>query len=785
MIICGRDLSAELLHRLQQQAAGLSLRGLGRWLCDALGLVGPSGQPQVSVAVQMLRTLIQQGILSLIGRPAPSCSRTPGRALPEPETPSAARLAGSLEALGPIELIPVSSRWSRDYRLWRHLLQTHHYLGAGPLCGHQLRYLIKSAHGYIGAAALSAAARRVAGRDRWIGWGERARRENLHLIVNQSRLLILPSVQVPALASQVLKQLTARLANDWQARYGYRPVLLESFVALDRYAGTCYQAANWQAIGLTAGRGRQDTAHAATLPRKVVLVYPLQPDFREVLCREPERPRLAERPRPAPPAAPAPASWTEEEFGAVDLGDARLERRLQSIARDFFARPTMNIPQACGSRAKAKAVYRFLDHPQVHLERVLRGHYEATRRRVAAYPVVLAVQDTTELNYTAHGQCEMLGPIGDRHSSSVGLLVHDTMAYNLEGTPLGLLDVQCWARDPEDRGKSQRRYALPIEQKESAKWLVSYRAAARLQGECPGTVVVSVGDREADLYELFVEARAGEGRPHVLVRATRERKLAAPAEEEAEEEAEARRLWDYVRGLPVGGTVELKVPRRGACPGRTAVLEIRFGAVELQAPKRKPGLGSVRLWALAAEEVGAPEGVAPIQWYLLTTLPVENLEQAVEKLRWYALRFQIEVYHRTLKSGCRIEDRQLGHAERIEAGLGIDLVVAWRIAHLAKLGREVPEVPCTVYFEEAQWQALVVFVTQGPPPAQPPTLREAVRMVATRLGGFLGRKSDGEPGAQSLWRGLQRLDDITEMWCAVRGERWVRPTEAELGEDSS
>ena len=112
-------------------------------------------------------------------------------------------------------------------------------------------------------------------------------------------------------------------------------------------------------------------------------------------------------------------------------------------------------------------------------------------------------------------------------------------------------------------------------------------------------------------------------------------------------------------------------------------------------------------------------------------------------------------------------------------------MVAWRIAHLAKLGREVPEVSCTVYFEEAQWQALVVFVTQGPPPAQPPTLREAVRMVATRLGGFLGRKSDGEPGAQSLWRGLQRLDDITEMWCAVRGERWVRPTEAELGEDSS
>jgi hypothetical protein len=193
----------------------------------------------------------------------------------------------------------------------------------------------------------------------------------------------------------------------------------------------------------------------------------------------------------------------------------------------------------------------------------------------------------------------------------------------------------------------------------------------------------------------------------------------------------------------------------------------------------------VRLWAIAAEEVGAPTGVEPIRWYLLTTLPVESLEQAVEKLQWYALRFQIEVYHRTLKSGCKIEERQLGHAERIEACLAIDMVVAWRIAHLTKLGREVPEVPCTVYFEEAQWQALVVFVTERAPPRQVPSLREVVRMLAMRLGGFLGRKSDGEPGAETIWRGLQRLDDITQMWCAMRGVRWVNPTEAELGEDSS
>ena len=169
MIVCGRDLSAELLQRLRQQALGLSLRKLGRWLCEALGLVGPSGQPQLSVAVEVLRTLVKEGILDRVGGSPPSCARSSGLALPEAQIPHSARIACSLAELGPIQLIPVPSRWSRNYRVWRHLLQTHHYLGAGPLCGHQLRYLIKSAHGYLGAAAFSAAARRVAGRDRWIG----------------------------------------------------------------------------------------------------------------------------------------------------------------------------------------------------------------------------------------------------------------------------------------------------------------------------------------------------------------------------------------------------------------------------------------------------------------------------------------------------------------------------------------------------------------------------------------------------------------------------------------
>jgi hypothetical protein len=149
---------------------------------------------------------------------------------------------------------------------------------------------------------------------------------------------------------------------------------------------------------------------------------------------------------------------------------------------------------------------------------------------------------------------------------------------------------------------------------------------------------------------------------------------------------------------------------------------------------------------------------------LLTTCEVTSTAGAIEKINWYRLRWGIEVYHRTLKSGCKIEQRQLGTADRIETCLAIDLVVAWRIFHLAKLGREVPDVPCTVFFEEFEWKALHTHITKTPvPPTDPPSLRQALHMVA-RLGGFLGRRGDGEPGTTTLWRGLQHLDGIAAMW---------------------
>jgi len=656
-----------------------------------------------------------------------------------------------LKNLGTVELVRIQSSESKASRVWNELMARYHYLGAGPLCGAQIRYLIKSnRYGWLGGLAFSAAAWRLEARDRWIGWSEQARGENLGKVVCNSRFLILPQVKVPHLASHVLSLCAKALPQDWMERYAVEPMLLESFIERSRFRGTCYRAANWRHVGSTTGRGRQDRRREFSIPVKDIYVYPLSKNAREVLCCEQGRSGV----NSALKVRKEVADWAEEEFGDADLGDRRLTKRLVQIVRDFCARPQASIPQACQSRSKTKATYRFFDHPQISMDKILAPHYKSTLGRARQEEVVLAVQDTTTLNYTAHPATENLGPIGYRLDKGIGLILHDTMAFNREGTPLGLMDVQCWARNPEDFGKKKRRHQLAIEQKESHKWLVSFRKVAEAQKRCPATTFVSVGDREADLYELFDLALEDSAGPKFLVRAMQNRALA---------EGQSH-LWEEVQGQDVGAILEVHVPRRGSRASRVARLEVRFAAVTLKPPQAKKNLKQVRIWAVLAKEVESPDGVEPIEWMLLTTCEVGTADDAIEKVNWYKLRWGIEVYHRTLKSGCKIEERQLGQADRIEACLGVDMVVAWRVYHLTKLGRELPDVPCTVFFEEAEWKALSVYLSQNPvPPDHPPSLNEMTRMTAT-LGGFLGRKCDGQPGTESLWIGLQRLDDITSMW---------------------
>jgi len=681
----------------------------------------------------------------------PEPERVPGfeaGASEQKERPVVPEVRCSLSELGKVEVIPVSSRYSKASGIWNALMEGYHYLGRGPLCGAQIRYLVRSpVYGWLGGLSFSSATWLLKSRDQWIGWSEGARRANLERVVCNSRFLILPTVEVPNLASHVLSLNVSRLSEDWLERYGYEPVLCETFVDSQRYAGTCYRAANWVHVGQTAGLSDGFSNGKVSTGKKEIYMYPLRRDWKEIVCRETEQPITLRFP------IEEATDWAEEEFGSVEMYDERLSVRLCTLARDFFAQPGVLVPQACsGSEAKTKAAYRFFDNKRVDMKTLLKGHVEATARRVREHEVVLAVQDTTTLNYTAHPSTEGLGPINTKKDDGMGLILHDTMAFSEQGTPLGLLDVQCWARDEEDAGKSAKRYDLPIEEKESIKWLKSYRAVNEVQRLCPETMLVSVGDREADIHELFHEAEQTQSGPKLLIRAerSRKRKLESP---------EQSYLWEKMATEPVAGYSEVHIPRRGSRAARTARLEIRYAQVSLRPPKRTK-LPPVKMWAVHALEVDHdPLVKEPLEWMLLTTVGVSSFEQATERLRWYTLRWGIEVYHRTIKSGCRIKDRQLNNADRLESCLAIDLVVAWRIYCLAKQGRETPNIPCDLFLSESEWTVLCAVIRREEPPEKPPPLREAVRMVAS-LGGFLGRKGDGEPGTTTLWRGLQRLEGM-------------------------
>ncbi len=742
--IGGKKFSDEIIARITQLLAAdpaISRRRLSLQVCEWLDWRNRVGRLQEMSCRKALLELHRRGVIRL----PPLRKRYAFReAVRDAVPPPLANVECSLKELGELQIVRVTSNVLS--KLWRGMLDAHHYLKSGPLCGAQLRYLVRSEHvGWIGGLSYSACARRVECRDAWIGWVDRERARNHPLVVNNSRFLIPPTVRVKCLASRILARCQLRVAEDWEAVYGYRPVLLETYVERGRFAGTCYRAANWLHVGATAGRGR-DGGGASV---KDVYLMPLATDWQRILCRGDDG-QVHMR---AVAAAPTPKEWVEAELGGADLGDRRLTARLLQMAGMFYAKPTANVPQACGTMMAAKAAYRFLDNESVEWRSILRPHYEATEERLRGHRMAIVAQDTTTLNYSSHPHTEGLGQIGSASESVRGLMVHDTMAFTPRGTPLGLLDVQCWARG--DVGTRHDRHRKPIEQKESWKWIESYRAVSMVQRRCGRCTLVVVADREADIHEVFAEYATADRGAQLLIRAERSRNRKVI---DADDNCDY--LWTLLEAQSVIGTREILLPPSEKSAARQASLKVRTMPITLRAPRRKTSLPSVRVWAVLAQETDPPTGVEGLEWMLLTTVKVDDKEDAFERLQWYARRWGIEVYHRILKSGCRVETRQLENVHRLSNCLAIDMVVAWRIQYLTVMGEETPDVPCTVYFTDSEWKALTTFLDRTKtPPANPPSLNEAVRLLG-KLGGHMGRNGDGAPGSEVLWRGTARLSDI-------------------------
>jgi hypothetical protein len=445
------------------------------------------------------------------------------------------------------------------------------------------------------------------------------------------------------------------------------------------------------------------------------------------------------------------AAWAVTEVGAAALGDRRRTRRLTQLLSDLAARPASSLPAACASPAATKAAYRFFADGAIAPTAIQAAHVAATAQRLQGVPTILALQDTTALDFTHHPAVVGVGPLA--HPAHTGLWLHSVLAATPEGTPLGLLHQHHWARDPATVGKRHTRRQRPTAEKESQRWLDAQAATDAVLP--PATQVITVADREADIYDLFAWPRPTNH--ELLIRATHNRRVAA----------EARYLWEAVRAAPVGEVVPVAVGRRPDRAPREALLTLRWTPVTLLPPRNRPrreGLVPVPLVALLAEEPVPPPGERPICWLLLTTLPIPTGEAALACVRTYARRWLVERYHYVLKSGCKIEERQLRTADRLARAVAVYAIVAWRLLWLTYLARTDPDLPCTVALTTLEWPVLYAATQHAAPlPAHPPPLGQAVRWIA-QLGGFLGRRGDGDPGPTVLWRGLRRLEDMTIGW---------------------
>ena len=479
------------------------------------------------------------------------------------------------------------------------------------------------------------------------------------------------------------------------------------------------------------------------------------------------------------------SSWTEDELRTAHFHDQRLDRRFRLLVDRLSCTPALKFNAACRGRAEVKAAYRFVNNPAVSADGVLQPHRDATLGRIACQPVVILSEDTSEADLTKPNErLQGGGPLND--SDRIGLYFHNLLALTPQRLPLGTVHAHIWARDPEAfavpaADKAAQRKAKPIQEKESFRWLEGYRQACAVATACPDTQVVIVSDSESDVYECLAQgqqpARAGQHKADWIVRACQDRAVVLPKTDAADPRPQPALLFAQVAATPVLQHLTIEVSRRQpkshdgrkrkqARSARKAVVTVQATTVTLRGPKRPSGrLADITCNAVLLREMNPPAGEPAIEWLLLTDLPIDTIEQVLQVVEYYCCRWQIEVYFRVLKSGCRVEASQLETAAAFQAYLALSMIVAWRVLYLLMLGRECPQLPADTVLEAEEWQAVYAVVKGEEPPQEAPPLGEMVKLIAM-LGGYLGRPSDGPPGPKAMWVGMQRMTDLALGWGA-------------------
>lgn len=442
--------------------------------------------------------------------------------------------------------------------------------------------------------------------------------------------------------------------------------------------------------------------------------------------------------------------WADKQWGKAELGDQRRTARAVKVGAALAAQPNAGLPEQMPEWKDLKAAYRLFSQPKATYRAISQPHWEQTRKqaRESTAEVILFVQDTSDLDFSHHPATRGLGHVG---KFGQGMLLHSCLAISPQAeTPqvLGMAAQSVWLRTGKKRkGRETRSERHRRKEKESEVWAAMLKQIGPAPLPGLGRRYVSMGDRESDIFGYVREAQAQWW--DVLLRVAQNRVVVTPQDERA-------KLLDWARGLPARTTKKVTLRGRDGKPKRKLKLEVAFSAVKLCAPQQgsERGQASISGWVVRCWA----EGEQDLEWVLFTTVPVKNGKQAKEIIEWYEFRWIVEEYHKCLKTGCAIEKRQLETASRLQALLGFLAVIAVRLLQLREMSRTEPERPAIEIVPELFVQTVKTRLSLKLT-VEEMTLREFFHAVA-RLGGFIGRKSDGDPGWQTLWRGWERLQDL-------------------------
>lgn len=460
--------------------------------------------------------------------------------------------------------------------------------------------------------------------------------------------------------------------------------------------------------------------------------------------------------------------WASREFESIDLGDTRLNSRFQRVSQRLYEKPTASINEACGSWSDTKAAYRLFSNPKVTSEEILSSHRQQILERIREEQVIYAIQDTTFFNYHSQRARTDMGVIESNHRPLRGLLAHNVLITTERGVPLGLFYQKIYARNPKE--VKPKWYERDFEEKESYRWAESVHCL----GKClpPQTRCVVVADREADIFEHLQACQSNN--LDFVIRSCSDRVVGI--RKKRWEPGSDTYLVDFLDHQKIEHKIALEVRDKRLNRTRIAHLNLKFCHVVFPAPWRmdtsidgpsqkhpERAVGSrakVEAYAVEVKEHHPPKGAGAISWRLITSVPVHSTEEALKILAIYSKRWAIEVFHKVLKSGCRVEECRLGTRENLSKFLTLCSVVAWKLHWMTQISRESPAESCMPAFSRQEWKT--IYRSTHPDRALPkeaPTLHEVLRWMA-QMGGFLARKGDGEPGIVTVWRGWKNLTAI-------------------------